>query len=222
MSLPVFVKSFIHSDPHNGPSIIDLFPEILVIDSLDSYLLFEEARKDCFTYIEIPYFKHNVILKGYYQSPRYFENYCCPEPFTSLQQIDAIFLHVRRGDFLVCKHHAVDLTHFRRQSLMMIPKNCDICVCSDDIEWCKLWLPKLYGDIVLAHRWKFIDASPIETIAIMSACSYGGICSNSTFSWWAGYWNMRRWSAKIYMPAIWGFKPMPPTIDLFPDWATVF
>jgi len=45
-----------------------------------------------------------------------------------------------------------------------------------------------------------------ETLALwlMSACALGGICSNSTFSWWGGWLNANP-EKRVYFPAEWHY-----------------
>jgi len=35
----------------------------------------------------------------------------------------------------------------------------------------------------------YLEKDELETLYIMANCGYGGICSNSSFSWWGGFLN---------------------------------
>jgi len=55
-------------------------------------------------------------------------------------------------------------------------------VISDDIEYCKS-----YSVLSLANVTFVEGLSPEYSIYLMSLCSKGGICANSSFSWWGSY-----------------------------------
>jgi hypothetical protein len=58
-----------------------------------------------------------------------------------------------------------------------------VIICSDDIPWCKETIPLELGlkDCV------FFEGDDYETLRMMVNCDLGGICANSTFSWWGSY-----------------------------------
>jgi hypothetical protein len=45
------------------------------------------------------------------------------------------------------------------------------------------------------------------TLFLMSLCRLGGICSNSTFSWWGGYLNDSP-EKRVYFPSEWCFEKL--------------
>jgi hypothetical protein len=184
---------------------------------------------DVFKYVELPRVEGHVKLVGYFQTEKYFPRVF---PFPRILDTTAVpalpydscaFLHIRRGDYLlpVCAHHNVDLTTYRRCALAAYDASVKIVVCSDDVEWCQRSLPALYGDLVADDRWVFLDAETtnIATLAVMARCGAGGICSNSTFSWWGSCLGSRR--GHIFMPGTWGHAPLPAPQDLYPPWATL-
>ena len=62
-------------------------------------------------------------------------------------------------------------------------------VFSDDPQWCKTNLNSLFRDISLPS-FSIIENdkfNEVETLWLISLCDRGGICANSTFSWW-GSW----------------------------------
>ncbi len=77
-------------------------------------------------------------------------------------------------------------------------KSPRIIICSNDIEWCKdQWMFKDNDTILFSH-----SKTELEDLNIMSKCVYGGICSNSTFSWWGSFLNTQS-KHKKYIPAKW-------------------
>ena len=229
---PVFAKEWIHSTNHVGPhGVNDYFPAIPTIKLEPGWTVLDEPAGANYSYLDIPKVNFNVHLKGYFQTEKYFPKAGVqrPELLCGLESMykDFAFLHVRRGDYLleVCKHHYVNLDNYYRYALSSFAdSNTRILVCSDDINWCKSNLVKKYGDLISADRWEFlpVDASDYDTLRAMTACGRGGICANSTFSWWGAYWNIGQGRGGFYtMPSVWGHPPLPPVGDLHPEWATV-
>lgn len=229
---PVLIKDWIFNTNHIGHyGIQDYFPEVQFINLRCGWTLMDEPQGASYTYISLPSVEGNVNLKGFFQSEKYFPSTGVRRPLLleglETRYRDYAFLHVRRGDYLleVCKHHYVDLSNYYRYALAYFKESdTRILVCSDDIEWCKSNLVKKYGDLISEDRWEFLntDASDYTTLRSMVACGRGGICANSTFSWWGAYWNVGRNSGGFYtMPSVWGYPPLPPVVDLHPSWATL-
>jgi hypothetical protein len=230
---PAFVREWIMKNDHSGPkSIFDYFPSIHTIDLKPGWFLMEEPHDGGYTYYDLPAVSEaNVLMKGYFQTEKYFPRGGVPRP-AILSGLDTTypnfaFLHVRRGDYLlpVCRHHCVDLRAYYRYALSLFAdSDTRILVCSDDIEWCRSELTREYGDLIPYERWEFmpVDATDYETLRSMTACGRGGICANSTFSWWGAYWGAGRAAGGVYtMPSVWGYPPLAPARDIHPPWATV-
>lgn len=237
MHTPVFIEHFITDTNHVGPkSIRDYFPELPTIDLVPGWTVLEEGEGNVFTYFPMPRVDGHAYLKGYFQSEKYFPVDGVPRPAILAGLEDRYrnfaFLHVRRGDYLlpVCAHHYVDfITYYRYALSLFADGGAQILVCSDDIEWCRHELVGRYSDLIPADRWEFLTtgASDYDTLRAMTACGRGGICANSTFSWWGAYWNVGRGCgrgaqrAQYTMPSVWGRPPVPEVRDLYPEWATV-
>jgi hypothetical protein len=195
----------------------------------------KESWDSIFTYNPLPHSGgRNIKLEGYFQSDLYgpstFPTPPSP-PALSAELIphrwsNTFFLHVRRGDYLhpLNAHHAVDLTEYWRTCLREMPAECTCFVVSDDMAWCRRELVGIVGDCWKGEwLWCPEGLSDVETFFWMRACGKGGICANSTFSWWAAWYLRRRMGseATIYMPRIWGYPPLPTTRNLHPAWALV-
>jgi len=223
--IPVFVKEWVAENrTHPGPSsIFDFFPDIPVLDSAPEWG--KITASDAFVYRSLPSCpRNNVCLKGYFQSCGYLPQRRIERPLllSTPLRLSQAFLHVRRGDFLdpYHTHHCVALDDYYRKALQLYDNTISILVCSDDIRWCKDILPRQYCDIVAPHRWMFLNANDVMTLAAMTACEYGGICANSTFSWWGAYWNSSPQKI-ICMPRTWGKPPMPEAKEIYPEDAVV-
>lgn len=221
---PIFVKKFIQPSNYtnvDATSLSTLFPTIPTLYGTVDWTEMNMKPEDAFTHIDLPYSPDHICLIGFFQSELYFPRngiQCTLSavPVPPLPYENAAFLHVRRGDYLspYTAHHRVDLTDYYRHAIQFLPVGCHIFVCSDDIPWCRTELPLLCGDGAVLE---FIDCDTITTLAIMMRCRYGGICANSTFSWWGGYFNHTP-SSIILFPDTWGYPPLPPIRDLYPSW----
>jgi len=176
----------------------------------------------------------NVNYSGIYQTEKYFEHISnsiredftfksgylepCQKFIDSLGgRENCIFLHVRRGSpnltgrrgekwsyQLIQEYHPLCKEDYYKESLKKFPKDKNVIVVSDLIDWCKRqeWLQ---GD-----RFYFSDSSyetfndgasiPYVDLCIMSLCG-GAIIANSSLSWW-GAW-LQNNVGKIIAPDPW-------------------
>jgi hypothetical protein len=67
--------------------------------------------------------------------------------------------------------------------ILSITPEAHFYIVSDDIEYCKT-----FAGFKKINK-TFIDLPALETLYLMSLCEKGGICGNSTFSWWGSYLN---------------------------------
>lgn len=131
---------------------------------------------------------------------------------------DAAFLHIRRGDYVdhPTIHYNQPLSYYE-EALLALPTSIQrILVFSDDIEWVKQ--QPLFRD---TSRFQFVpaDLDEIQSLALMSLCSEGAICANSTFSWWGAFLGAHAKRSPVFVPSRWISDP--PIVSLFPDSWTV-
>lgn len=103
-----------------------------------------------------------------------------------------VFLHVRGGDYLTTDIF-LDLREYYKKSVSLFPGK-KISVFTNDINHAKQFLKDFEYDI--------INENEEDSLYLMSKCE-GGICANSTFSWWGAYLNKNR---KIVIPSKWSTK----------------
>ena len=151
-------------------------------------------------YYEIPK-EVNTRFSGYFQSEKYFkhirskilEQFGCPynkkiELLQKYPQLpNSIFLHIRRGDYVGHWLHYIDLTKYYEYCLKQF-ENVNVFICTDDREWCKNTYPNFH----------ILDENEVNTLWIMSLCGKGGICSNSSFSWWGSWLNENKGATFFY------------------------
>jgi hypothetical protein len=139
----------------------------------------------CFQHNEITIEK-SLYIEGYLQNEKYFKEYrkdilALFKPYDL--KLDSYFIHVRRGDYLTNPLHCIDLHDYYKSAIDYIEsKNpqSHYYIVSDDIPYCKEYT--LFDSL----NKTFVEDTPMNTLSIMSSCK-GGICSNSTFSWWGSY-----------------------------------
>jgi hypothetical protein len=122
---------------------------------------------------------------------------------------DTIFLHVRRGDYVGHAALYVDLRAYFARAWTDLTKthsndgkDLHVAVISNDIkgaeanelnaEWYKTIPNKFY-----------INENEVDTLYAMWMCNLGGICSNSTFSWWGAWGNRHMTTKRMYFPDQW-------------------
>ena len=163
-----------------------------------------------FEYTDIP-FRDNIMLRGYFQSEKYFENikdeiknkYFKPNP-SIIQKLQekwmnnydfskSISIHLRIGHDRNLNGNnpgmedlfpVCPVSYYIDSITKIIEMDSDISniFCfSDDIEWCK--------NNIMSDELIFVDNNTaIEDMFLMSYCKHN-ITGNSTFSWWSAYLN---------------------------------
>jgi Glycosyl transferase family 11 len=141
----------------------------------------------------------NLYAEGYFQnweyvSPSFIERLRLP----SCPSTDTAFLHIRGGDYVNHSFHDVGLGKYYEKAIKLFPSDTLFHVFTNDIEYAKSM--EFLKD--LPHC--FIMADEVTSLAMMSRCSRGGICANSSFSWWGAFLNPNR---LIVMPDTWFNDP---------------
>ena len=197
------------------------------------WTVLREPAEASMSYTPLPHILGDVKLEGYFQSDLYGPStFPTPPSPPSLRPelightwSRTVFLHVRRGDYLhpANRHHLVDLRDYWRSAVARIPSTIQtIFVVSDDMGWCRKELVGIVGD-AWKGEWLFCPdgLTDVETFFWMRAC-HGGICANSTWSWWAAWYLKRRTTqAFVTMPKIWGHSHIAVANDLHPTWAQI-
>ena len=208
-------------------------------------------REQNFTYNELPVtemINKNVLLFGYFQSYKYFqENYniicriigiekikrevlCKLNLLNSDKLNDTISLHFRLGDYKKLQdfHPVMTYEYYEKALSYIQTKNADkiykiLYFCEDDdIDDVLVTINKL--------RTKFPEYNFVrgdnslqdwEQMIYMSCCHHN-IIANSSFSWWAAYFNSRSDKIICY-PSVWFGKSANNDIkDLCPnDWVKI-
>lgn len=183
-------KYFIPKNYHHK-EIYNYFPNIPVFQGDVSTLFKYDVANDFgFRYKEIPKYKDGVKIRGFFQSIKFFEH-CQDEVRQVLKlnetPVDYVGIHVRRGDYLqypdqfppvTMKYLGEAITLFKDKGYK------DFLVFSDDRKWCINNLPKNFQDCT----FKFSEGDAYTDLSLMASCEHN-IIANSSFSWFAAWYN---------------------------------
>jgi hypothetical protein len=171
------------------------------------------------TFFDLP---DGTILSGYFQSERYFKSIegLIRAEFdfgTRAPGVDAVSVHVRRGDYLSFpEHHPPCSVDYYAEAMARFPGE-RFMVFSDDPGWCLLNLKPLGNVDIVTGR------AAAEDMELMSRCKAGHVIANSSFSWW-GAWLDPNPDKRVIAPRAW-FGPAKAgwdTRDLIPEgWQTL-
>jgi glycosyl transferase family 25 len=150
----------------------------------------------------IGYFQHyQYINPDFYKKLDFSDSYYLLEKYKDIA--NRIFLHIRGGDYLTPEHsklYSINFKEYYKKAVSMFPKGTQFAVFTND-------KPHALTHDILNHiDYQFIDENDIDSLFLMSKCS-GGICVNSTFSWWAGILNICNHHALITIPSKWFNNP---------------
>ena len=215
------------------PVLTNIFPQM------------ETIKENGFKYNDIPtvnLFNKNVMLYGYFQSYKYFQNYY--EPICRMIKLDdmkeniikkyninpnylnnSISMHFRLGDYkIVSDFHPIMPYEYYKKSLSHFKNITDInhdlnilFFCEDeDIDIVTNTINKLQNDFPnYTFERKYSHLEDWEQMLLMSLCAHN-IIANSSFSWWAAYFNSNVDKIVCY-PSVWfGEKANIDTSDLCP------
>jgi hypothetical protein len=200
-----------HSQIDYNTSIFKNIPKILTLDPNSCSFIHEPGNK-AISYFYLPPLDGNVHLFGYFQCEKHFGSY--REQLKTLFELpeiqekpttNSMFMHVRRGDYTkVSIHGGYDYDLYYGNALDYLSSKFDslhIYVFSNDMEWCKSW------DLLKKYKFEFhfLVLNELETLKFMTLCDKGGICANSSFSWWGAYLNDSP-QKEVLMPNQWFFE----------------
>lgn len=227
----VFVAPLVRANPHSHTNPLDeicqLYPKVRVLTSFDSgtWALWADHPLNAFSYA--PFSGKptcNIILKGYFQTELYWPKTrkhvmpVLPHVSTSIDFSHTYFIHVRLGDYVGTPHELPLFDIYYPTAIKEIKKHdpeAEFLLISDNVEQAATLIKRVETDVIVPTA-KLRD---IEWLWIMSQCA-GGICANSTFSWWGAAVGFHE-GKKYIMPQEWIHPSMGVVRNLHPVWATV-
>ena len=180
--------------------------------------------------------QEDILLGGYFQNDTYFREYkdeiskmfLRPEMLDDLSNRypdakNSYFIHIRRGDYLMNQNYWIDMDKYYSTAIQYIlTKNpyAHFYVFSNDLPFCKQWhVLKYTSEESIQLMWDPAPKKPplnitfvenlgdVESLYLMVLCRLGGICANSTFSWWGGYLNDNTDNKVVIFPKRWFNDP---------------
>jgi len=178
-----------NANPHYEGQKPYIFPGLNYIDKLPDLPGYNEPF---FHYAGIPDLD-DVVLRGYFQSHKYFED--CKEEFINALKLDIktepgiVSLHKRLGDYKKLQNfHPVASDGYMANAIKYFDNlgYKKFRVFSDGIEEL---MESLSTNEFSKYEFEFSEGrTEIEDLVYMASCEHNVIC-NSTFSWWAQFLN---------------------------------
>ncbi len=179
------------------------------------------------------YAGNNVLLEGFYNSYRYFEEirpallreFEPKEPLELanqdyLQRIratNAVSVHIRRGDYALTDFHGVLSAEYYNEAIKYVAQKTGapirLFIFSDEPEWVLQHMHFSHPFEIISHNK---DENNYQDMQLMKHCKHN-IIANSTFSWW-GAWLNENVGKLVVAPRRW-FKNAEADVDLIlPEW----
>ena len=179
-----------------------------------------------------------ILLNGYFQSPRYFESVAelLRERFQPAAPLSAkaadwaakiaaspcpVSLHVRRGDYLQAPysalHDALDRGYYDRAVNLvqrLAGEKVEFFLFSDEPDF----IADAFADLPRAHVVRSGPSASWEDMFLMARCRHN-IIANSSYSWWGAWLNPAK-DKRVIAPARWftpGKLATCNVLDLYPD-----
>jgi len=193
----VYVESF--TSPQTGHSEKKYFDSIF-----SRWHVYPEKQLQCERVDETSYkfrewkFAHPIVkLHGYFQNYKYIaDDFIDKLWFPDTGVCNGAFLHIRGGDFVNNPFHHFDLNLYYTKAIALFPKNTRFFIFTNDIPYAKTFQ---FLDTI---DYEFVnETDELVSLSMMKNCTLGGICANSTFSWWGAYLN--RNNRTLVLPSKW-------------------
>ena len=194
-------------------------------------------REKGYYYTDIPFVEENILIYGYFQSYKYFDDHKHnilrligfdehkKKVLSERNYDNTIAMHFRIGDYIhnQAAHPIMTVDYYRNalRNVIKLTKKNDYTViyyCEDyDLDQVESNIKALKEEFTeLRYERAPQELEDWEEMISMSCCTHN-IIANSTFSWWGAYFNDNLTKVVCY-PSIWfGNRFQYQTNDLFLD-----
>lgn len=205
---------YAEGNAHSSVNYLNTVFKNFILDSkpMESYLCAESIFEPSQILLNIPRntstpYPKRYVIGEYLQCLDYFHDYRdeilalfnFPKP--SNFKKDCVFVHLRYGDYVKHPLHYVDLGVYYTKAIrwfQQINPEVHFRIFSND-----MYRSRCFCKTIQLKNVSYDESvDEIQSLSDMSNCKLGGICANSTFSWWAGYLNPNP-NAIIYLPTKW-------------------
>lgn len=120
------------------------------------------------------------------------------------------FIHFRGGDYKGLDYLNVPLKTYYSDAINYLKSHnvTHVYIFTNDKPYASSF------DTLNSITHTYIDENEYDSLYLMSRCGAGGVCSNSTFSWWGLYLNLDR--PYLIMPKVWIVDAHRPS-GFYPD-----
>lgn len=158
--------------------------------------------------------KNVHVYIGYFQTEKYFEKYKDEIvsifnhslksisnhmilKYPEVSDPNLMFIHVRGRDHILANnpaHNMRKINNYYEKCLMSIAMEAKFFIFTDDTDF----LRSLKFVNKLTH-YTIIMENELDSLFLMTQCKAGGICTNSSYSWWGSYLNPNP-KKQVFMP----------------------
>lgn len=124
---------------------------------------------------------------------------------------NSVFVHIRGGDYVNNWLLHVNFKEYYSHAIQQFPEGTHFSIFTNDESYAKSF------EFLKTISHSFVCESEIDSLYLMSQCK-GGICANSSFSWWGAYLNRNR---KLILPSKWFNDPSFYTAGFYFPEATI-
>jgi len=230
---PDILKKIMEQENYQYQPLSQVIPELKAYYLIGKLFFYDEDKPNTNAYVHNDTVLDNihdidVYMSGYFQNEKYFKAYkenlllyyvkedrveSLVQKYPSAQ--NSYFIHIRRGDYVNHGLLGIDLTLYFKSAIYYITnkeEDAHFYIISDDIEYCKQ--NPMFENI---NKTFVTDSNEMDDFYLISLCKKGGICSNSTFSWWGSYLNPNPDKLVIF-PKKWANTDKP--VDIFYEYST--
>ena len=107
------------------------------------------------------------------------------------------FIHFRGGDFIGLPYLNVPLKNYYSSAIELLKSHNvhHVYIFTNDKPYVESF------NVLESLQHTYVDENEHDSLYLMSRCAHGGICANSTYSWWGLYLNIDR--HYLIMPKTW-------------------